>query len=76
MKTKFRILLAMAVMLRTFGVASLPGQETNAAPVPVGVNDSRAVAFAWFWNDAHQRQLKELSQQARAAQTAGETNLR
>jgi hypothetical protein len=74
MKTKLQIILAMAVALGAFRVTNLPAQETNAAPVRVGVYDSRAVAFAWFWNDAHQRQLKELMQQARAAQTAGETN--
>lgn len=74
MKTKFQIILAMAVALGAFRATGLAAQETNAAPARVGVYDSRAVAFAWFWNDAHQRQLKELSQQARAAKTAGDTN--
>jgi hypothetical protein len=40
----------------------------------IGVYDSRAVAFAWFWSEAQQRQLKELMKSARAAKVAGQTN--
>jgi hypothetical protein len=75
MKTKYPIILTLAFTIAAFRAANLAAQETNiAAPVRVGIYDSRTVAYAWFWSDAHQRQLKELMQQARAAQTAGETN--
>src|ERR1019366_502992 len=39
MKTKFQIILAMAVALGAFRVTSLLAQETNAAPVRVGVTN-------------------------------------
>ena len=74
MKSKLQILLAIALVCGVFGIMILPAQETNTLPARVGIYDSRAVAFAWFWNDAHQRQLRELTQQARAAQAAGDTN--
>ena len=56
------------------GATRLPAEETNAAPQRVGVYDSRAVAYAWFWTDARQRRLQEQMQAARAAKAAGETN--
>jgi hypothetical protein len=74
MKTKFQIILAITVALGVFRSPNLPAQESNTAPVRVGVYDSRSVAYAWFWSTAHQRLLNELSQQARVAQAAGETN--
>jgi hypothetical protein len=74
MKTKHHVVLAIALALGVFHCANLPAQETNGVPVRIGVYDSRAVAYAWFCSDAHQRQLKELIEHARAARAAGETN--
>ena len=74
MNTDFPVLLALTVTLGGFHSTNLPAQETNAAPERIGIYDSRAVAFAWFWSTRHQRQLAELSQSARAAKTAGDTN--
>jgi len=54
--------------------ASSWAAETNAAPMRVGIYDSRAVAFAWFWSGKHQNELHEQMQTARDAQAAGETN--
>ena len=74
MKTKFQIILAMVITFGTIHSTNLPAQETNAAPEHIGVYDSRSVAFAWFWSTNHQRQLAELSQSARRAKSAGDTN--
>jgi hypothetical protein len=49
------------------------GTATNAAPVRVGVYDSRAVAYAHFWSESYQSKLKEQMAAARAAQQAGDT---
>jgi len=54
--------------------ANLQAAETNTTPARIGTYDSRVVAFAWFWGDKHQGQLKELMQSARSAKTAGDTN--
>ncbi len=52
----------------------------NAGPVPVsdagtnrvGIYDSRAVAYAWFWSAPQQAALKEKMDAARAAQKSGD----
>ena len=38
----------------------------------IGIYDSRAVAYAHFWTDDHQRKLKEQMEAAKAAKTAGD----
>jgi hypothetical protein len=48
--------------------------NTNTTATRIGIYDSRAVAFAWFWSGEHQTQLNELMQSARAAKAAGDTN--
>jgi 1,2-phenylacetyl-CoA epoxidase PaaB subunit len=49
--------------------------ETNTAPqVRVGVYDSRAVAYAHFWSDPHQKKQAESVAAARAAKQSGDTN--
>lgn len=45
--------------------------ETNALAGRMGVYDSRVVAYAWFWSDAHQAKLKEQMAAARSAKQAG-----
>jgi CDP-glycerol glycerophosphotransferase (TagB/SpsB family) len=40
----------------------------------VGVYDSRVVAYAHFWQEAQQRQLKALYEAAKEAETSGDTN--
>jgi len=75
MKKILQLRLAVALALAAaVGTARLPAQETNAAPQRIGVYDSRAVAYAWFWSDAFQRRLQEQMRTARAAKAAGQTN--
>ncbi len=74
MKKYLQTYLAGAIALAVvISAASLRAQEAKLPP-RIGLYDSRAVAYAWFWSTAHQSQLKELMQSARAAQSAGETN--
>lgn len=47
--------------------------ETNATPERIGVYDSRAVAYAHFWTEAHQREINEKARAAKDAKAAGET---
>ena len=47
--------------------------ETSAPPERIGIYDSRVIAYAHFWSDAHQRQLNELTKAARTAKAAGQT---
>jgi len=42
--------------------------------VRIGIYDSRAVAYAWFSSGRHQKQLRELIQNARVAKAGGDTN--
>jgi hypothetical protein len=49
------------------------GTATNSTPVRIGVYDSRAVAYAHFWNESYQSKLKEQMAAARAAEQAGDT---
>ena len=53
--------------------AASAGQATEGRP-RIGVYDSRAVAYAHFWTDEHQRALKEQAQAAKTAQAAGDTS--
>ena len=49
--------------------------ETNAtAPVRVGIYDSRAVAYAYFWSEASQKKRADLIAAAKAAKQSGDTN--
>jgi hypothetical protein len=50
------------------------GTATPAAPVRIGIYDSRAAAYVWCSSAAHLRQINELMRAAKAAQAAGETN--
>lgn len=50
----------------------LKAAETNAPPERVGIYDSRVVAYAHFWSDAHQRELNALARAAREAKAAGQ----
>jgi hypothetical protein len=67
-------LIKTAALMAVFSSVTLRAAETNTAPVRIGTYDSRAVAFAWFWSDAHQRQLQEFIRTAQAAKAAGDTN--
>lgn len=51
--------------------------ETNKADAPaqrIGVYDSRVVAYAHFWTEAHQRKISELVKSAKEAKAAGQTD--
>jgi len=76
MKKFFSVLLCLGSCWSGVGMPARAGDAaaTNAAPVRIGIYDSRVVAYAWFWTDPQQRQLKELMQSARAAKAAGQTN--
>jgi HAMP domain-containing protein len=66
--------IGAAAFIATLCAADLQAAETNATPARIGIYDSRAVAFAWFWSGKHQKQLNELMQNARAAKADGDTN--
>src|SRR5947209_6935986 len=59
-------------------IVLLCGLELSAAatnsPVTIGVYDSRAVAYGYFWSAPHQKQLQEKMSAARAAKQSGDTN--
>ena len=66
--------IGAASFIAAWGAANLQAAETNATTARIGIYDSRAVAYAWFWSGKHQKQLNELMQNARAAKSAGDTN--
>ena len=68
-----KLTIAAALAVASCAV-NLRAVETNSTTSRIGVYDSRAVAYAWFWSAKHQTQLNELMQPARAAKTAGDTN--
>ena len=75
MKTNRYSALTIAAALAVASCAvSLRSAETNTV-TRIGIYDSRAVAYAWFWNTNHMNRLNELMQNARAAKAAGDTNL-
>ena len=75
MKTTQQPCLIIAILLTVvLGAVHLGAEEIRAPARQMGIYDSRAVAYAWFWSDPHQRQLKELGQSARMARVAGQTN--
>ena len=66
--------IGAASFIAALCAADLQAAETNTTATRIGIYDSRAVAFAWFWSGKHQTQLNELMQNARAAKSAGDTN--
>jgi len=66
--------IGAAAFIAALCAANLQAAETNATPARIGIYDSRAVAFAWFWSGKHQKQLNELMQTAHTAESAGDTN--
>jgi len=75
MKTMQPPCLIIATLLTVvLGAVPLGAEEIRAPGRRMGTYDSRVVAYAWFWSDTHQRQLKELVQSARIARAAGQTN--
>jgi hypothetical protein len=75
MKMMFSVLCGLGCWW--FGGATVAmaddGTATNAAPVRVGIYDSRAVAYAQFWSESFQSKLKEQTAAARAAKQSGDT---
>ncbi len=68
--------IGAASFIAALCVANLQAAETNTntTATRIGIYDSRAVAYAWFWSDKHQTQLNELMQAARAAKSDGDAN--
>jgi hypothetical protein len=69
--TTFIRTLAVIIPL-TFAAVSPCAAATNAPAQRIGVYDSRAIAYAHFSSDAHQRKLRDLVQDAKAARDAGD----
>lgn len=46
--------------------------ETNSPPNRIGIYDSRVIAYAHFWSDAHQQKIKDLAKSAKEAKAAGD----
>ena len=73
---KFQIqfgLVASVLASLSLCPARVRGAETKAAPERIGIYDSRLVAYAHFWTEAHQRDLKEKAKAAKDAKAAGQT---
>jgi len=75
MKTMFSVLCGLGCWWFGGGTVAMAGDGavTNAAPVRIGIYDSRAVAYAHFWSESYQSKLKEQMAAARAAKQAGDT---
>lgn len=67
-------LLATALAGASLFAPCVRAAETNAAPGRIGVYDSRMIAYAHFWTDAHQRDLNERVKAAKEAKAAGQTD--
>ncbi len=50
-----------------------PGKSAATGDERIGIYDSRAIAYAEFWTEAHQRKISEMVKAAKAAKNAGET---
>ena len=66
-------LVFLLVLVASFGWQNVLAAETNAAPQRIGIYDSRAIAYAHFWSEAHQREINELVKAAKEARAAGHT---
>lgn len=42
-------------------------------PEPIGIYDSRVIAYAHFWSEAHQRELNDRTKAAREARASGQS---
>jgi hypothetical protein len=75
MKMMFSVLCGLGCWWFGGGTVAMAdeGSASNAAPVCIGIYDSRAVAYAHFWSEPYQSKLKEQMAAARAAQHAGDT---
>ena len=75
MKTMFSVLCGLGCLWFGGGMVAMAGDGavTNSTPARIGVYDSRAVAFAWFWSAPVQHKLQEQMAAARAAKQAGDT---
>ena len=75
MKTNLYSTMTIAAALLSGPCATnLRAAETNTTTLRIGIYDSRAVAYAWFWSARHQDQLHRLIQAARDARAVGDTN--
>jgi polyhydroxyalkanoate synthesis regulator phasin len=72
--TQFSGRLAAIFVFATVATASAGASPTNAPAERIGTYDSRAVAYAHFSSEAHQRKINDLVTAAKAARAAGETN--
>src|SRR6266542_2400417 len=73
MKSNVTVLLAAAVASAIIYSTTLRAEDTNSAPERIGVYDSRVVAYAHFWSEAHQRRLNETARAAKEAKAAGQS---
>jgi hypothetical protein len=68
-------LLALSLVNGGWLAAGEAVVPTNAPSVRIGVYDSRAVAYAWFWSKEHQTDLERQRQAIKAAHDAKDTSL-
>ena len=78
MKQKLRTLtLGLTIVIAGFSsrvvTDALKAAETNPLPERIGVYDSRVIAYAHFWSEPFQRELRELNKAAKAARAAGQS---
>ena len=74
MKTNIQLFLSVCLFAHTAVCAvEAPTVKSTTPPAArVGIYDSRAVAFAYFWSAAQQQTLKERMAAAKAAKAAGD----
>lgn len=72
-----RVLLS-SFLLAMVTISSLPAPGADSAapakPKRIGVYDSRVLAYAHFWSESEQRELKKTIAAAKEAQAKGDTN--
>jgi hypothetical protein len=66
------LLVTIAVSVNMRDSHRLKAAETNVPPERIGIYDSRAIAYAHFWSNRHQRKLEDLSKAAKAARVGGD----
>jgi len=68
----FTVLLGISGPLLAQEKTKTAEETADKAAAKIGVYDSRAVAYAHFWTDEHQRELKEHADKLKAAKASGD----
>jgi hypothetical protein len=72
-KTPIQIGVVVVIVATVSIFSHTRAAETKAAAERIGIYDSRVVAYARFWTEAHQRELNEKAKASKDAKAAGQT---